>query len=76
MCPVSNLQTKAVKSMEEYPLELFLGKGIPITINTDNRTVSNTSMTRELQMIQGYYGFSDEVLEKLMKNAKEAAFSL
>ena len=76
MCPVSNLQTKAVKSMEEYPLELFLDKGIPITINTDNRTVSNTSMTRELQMIQGYYGFSDEVLEKLMKNAKEAAFSL
>lgn len=75
MCPISNLQTKAVKGMEEYPLELFLDEGIPVTINTDNRTVSNTSMTRELQMLQEYYGFADEVLEKLMENAKEAAFS-
>lgn len=75
MCPVSNLQTKAVQSMEEYPLFLFLKKGIPVTINTDNRTVSNTSITRELQMIQEYYGCADEVLETLMKHARDAAFS-
>lgn len=75
MCPVSNLQTKAVQSMEEYPLALFLEKGIPVTINTDNRTVSDTSMTRELQLIQDYYGFADEVLESFMKCAGEAAFS-
>lgn len=45
-------------------------KGIPVTINTDNRTVSNTSITRELQMIQEYYGCADEVLETLMKHAE------
>ena len=61
--------------MEEYPLFLFLKKGIPVTINTDNRTVSNTSITRELQMIQEYYGCADEVLETLMKHARDAAFS-
>lgn len=75
MCPVSNLQTKAVKSMEEYPFLKFLEAGIPVTINTDNRTVSNTSMTRELELLQGYYGIGDKVIEKLMDNARRAAFT-
>lgn len=75
MCPVSNFQTKAVKSMEEYPFLKFLEAGIPVTINTDNRTVSNTSMTRELELLQGYYGIGDKVIEKLMDNAGRAAFS-
>lgn len=75
MCPVSNLQTKAVKSMEEYPFLKFLEAGIPVTINTDNRTVSNTSLTRELELLQGYYGIGDKVIEKLMDNARRAAFT-
>ena len=75
MCPVSNLQTKAVKSMEEYPFLKFLEAGIPVTINTDNRSVSNTSLTRELELLQGYYGIGDKVIEKLMDNARRAAFT-
>ena len=75
MCPVSNLQTKAVKSMEEYPFLKFLEAGIPVTINTDNRTVSNTSLTRELELLQGYYEMGDKVIEKLMDNARRAAFT-
>lgn len=74
MCPVSNLQTKAVRSMEEYPFLKFLETGIPITINTDNRTVSNTSLTKEIELLQGYYGIGDKVIEKLMENARRAAF--
>ena len=60
MCPISNLQTKAVKSTEEYPIREFLNAGLLVTINTDNRTVSNTSMTKELGFIQETYGISDE----------------
>ena len=75
MCPVSNFQTKAVKSMEEYPLLKFLEAGIPVTINTDNRTVSNTSLTRELELLQRYYGIGDKVIKKLMDNARRAAFT-
>ena len=51
MCPISNLQTKAVESESQYPLREFLDNGIKVTINTDNRTVSNTTMTK-LQFIQ------------------------
>lgn len=74
MCPVSNLQTKAVRKMEEYPFLRFLEAGIPVTINTDNRTVSNTSMTKELELLQGYYGIGDKVLAQLMENGKNGAF--
>lgn len=75
MCPISNLQTKAVKSEEEYPLREFLDSDICVTINTDNRTVSNTSMVQELQFIQKAYGIRDEEILKFMKNAIETAFA-
>lgn len=75
MCPISNLQTKAVKSELEYPLREFLDSGICVTINTDNRTVSNTSMVKELQFIQMAYGIRDGEIAKLMKNAIESAFA-
>lgn len=50
LCPVSNLQTKAASSIEEYPLEFFLEEGLAVSINTDNRTVSNTTLEREYQL--------------------------
>ena len=56
MCPISNLQTKAVNSPSEYPIREFLNTGLKVSINTDNRTVSNTSLTKELQFIQNTYG--------------------
>ena len=51
--PTSNLQTKAVdvKSMAEYPLRVFLNEGIPVCINTDNMTVSGTTLRREFQKL-------------------------
>lgn len=74
MCPISNLQTKAVADTTEYPLREFLDAGVPVTINTDNRTVSNTSMTKELEFIQKVYGVKDEEILLLMKNAAKTAF--
>lgn len=75
MCPISNLQTKAVESAEEYPIREFLDAGIRVTVNTDNRTVSNSSMTKELEFIQKMYGISDDEIRLLMRNAAEAAFA-
>lgn len=74
MCPISNLQTKAVADSAEYPLREFLEEGLLVTINTDNRTVSNTSMTKELEFIQKTYGISDEEILLLMRNAAKTAF--
>lgn len=75
MCPISNLQTKAVNSPAEYPLREFLDRGLPVTINTDNRTVSATSMTRELEFVQRVYGVSDEEIMLCMKNAVDVSFA-
>ena len=75
MCPISNLQTKAVNSTAEYPLREFLDAGILVTINTDNRTVSNTSMTKELEFIQKTYGIRDDEIMLLMKNAVKVSFA-
>ena len=74
MCPISNLQTKAVADTTEYPLREFLDAGVLVTINTDNRTVSNTSMTKELEFVQKVYGIKDEEILLLMRNAVKTAF--
>lgn len=75
MCPVSNLQTKTVKSPEEYPLREFLDKKLLVTINTDNRAVSGTSLTKELEFITETYGIQDEEIRLCMKNAAEVSFA-
>lgn len=74
MCPISNLQTKAVESESQYPLREFLDNGIKVTINTDNRTVSNTTMTKELQFIQEHYRITDEEIRLMMRNSVDTAF--
>lgn len=73
MCPTSNLQTKAIQNWDEYPLMNFLNAGIKVSINTDNRTVSNTTLTKELKLIHDIYK-SDEIIYQLLKNAQETAF--
>lgn len=75
MCPVSNLQTKAVESTKDYPMREFLDNGLKVTVNTDNRTVSNTTLTKELEFIQKTYGITDEEIHLMMKNAVDVAFA-
>lgn len=69
MCPTSNLQTKAIVDMKQYPLEDFLKRGLLVSIHTDNRTVSGTTMEKE----QLY--FSEDVQKKCLLNAIETAFT-
>lgn len=75
MCPISNLQTKAVKSPADYPLREFLDRELLVTLNTDNRTVSGTSLTRELEFIRETYGIRDEEIVRCMKNAVQVSFA-
>lgn len=74
MCPISNLQTKAVKNPMDYPIREFLDAQIAVSVNTDNRTVSNTSLTKELQWVQNRYGINDKEVLLLMENAAKTAF--
>ena len=75
MCPISNLQTKAVESTRDYPMKEFLGNGLKVTVNTDNRTVSDTTLTKELEFIQNTYAVSDEEIILMMRNAMDVAFA-
>lgn len=75
MCPISNWQTKAVANMADYPIKEFLETGLLVTINTDNRTVSNTSLTKEISYIQENYNICDEEVLQMMKNAIEVSFA-
>ncbi len=75
MCPISNLQTKAVKDMSEYPMKQFLDKKIMVTVNTDNRTVSTTTMDKEIDFIQKNYGITADEIVCMMKNAVEVSWA-
>lgn len=75
LCPISNIQTNAIDDWVNYPLQDFLTKGVPCTINTDNRTVSQTSLTRELLTLVDQCQLTREQVEQLSLTAIEASFT-
>lgn len=75
MCPISNLQTKAAPDQADYPMKEFLDNGLLVTVNTDNRTVSATSVTRELAFIQENYGITDDEILRMMENGIAVSFA-
>jgi adenosine deaminase len=75
LCPTSNLQTKAVRSMEEYPFMQFFKAGIPLSVNTDNRTVSRTTCTAEAALLQRTYQLSPEDFAKIYRDSVEMSFA-
>lgn len=72
LCPTSNLNTKIFKRIEDYPVLQLLDAGIRITINTDNMTVSDTTLAKELMLIKDTFRLSEEEMAGLQKNAKES----
>ena len=75
MCPTSNLQTKAVPSMGQYPFREFWEEGLLVTVNTDNRTVSGTTVTQELEALEQAGYLLPEERKQLMQNAAKASFA-
>lgn len=73
-CPISNVQTKAVVSIEVHPIKEFLYRGLKVTVNTDNRTVSQTTIAKEIQFLRDNLGLTVEEERQLYLNAAESAF--
>lgn len=73
LCPTSNLQTKAVPDLESFPLREYLGKGLAATVNTDNMTVSRTTLAEEFQLLRSQ-GLTEQERRTLLRNSAEAAF--
>lgn len=74
MCPTSNLQTRAVESAAGYPLREYLAAGIPVTLCTDNRTVSGVTLRSEFALLFRENGLTEDEARALAVNAAHAAF--
>jgi adenosine deaminase len=74
MCPTSNLQTGAAPSIAEHPIGLLKELGFRVTVNTDNRLMSGTSMSGEMQKLVDAFGYSVADLRWFTINAMKSAF--
>jgi adenosine deaminase len=74
LCPTSNVHSGAVSSIAEHPIGLLTVLGFRTTVNTDNRLMSNTSMTREMVGLVDDLGFGWDGLRRLTTNAARSAF--
>lgn len=75
LCPTSNLQTGAVTGWDDYPLRTFLDQNIPISINTDNRTVSDTTLTDEFMLCAEHFQLTAHEIKALNITAMQHAFT-
>lgn len=74
MCPTSNLQTGAALSYAEHPIGLLRKLHFRLTVNTDNRLMSGTSMSREFEHLVDTFGYSLEDMQWFTVNAMKSAF--
>ncbi|WP_030815187.1 adenosine deaminase [Streptomyces sp. NRRL F-2799] len=74
MCPTSNLQTGCATSIAEHPITALKDLGFRVTLNTDNRLVSGTTMTREMALLVQEAGWTAEDLRTVTVNAVKSAF--
>ncbi|MFF0139218.1 adenosine deaminase [Streptomyces sp. NPDC005227] len=74
MCPTSNLQTGAARSIAEHPITALRDLGFRVTLNTDNRLVSGTTMTREMALLVEEAGWGIDDLRTVTVNAVKSAF--
>lgn len=74
MCPSSNVQTGAAKSIKEHPISLLRKLQFRVTVNTDNRLMSDTFMSKEMYLLVHEAGFNLKDLQWLTVNAMKSAF--
>jgi adenosine deaminase len=74
LCPSSNVQTGAVESIAEHPIGLLRDLRFRVTVNTDNRLMSGTSMSREMALLVEAFGYGWDELQWLTINAMKSAF--
>ncbi|MBS9533881.1 adenosine deaminase [Mycobacterium sp. M1] len=74
LCPSSNVQTGAVRSIAEHPFDLLSRARFRVTVNTDNRLMSNTSMSKEMLVLAETFGYGWNDLRRFTVNAMKSAF--
>jgi adenosine deaminase len=73
-CPSSNVQTGAIASLETHPLRLYKNLGARVTINTDNRLITDTTVSKELWLAHTQIGLSFSDIKQIVLNGFKSAF--
>jgi adenosine deaminase len=74
ICLSSNVQTQAAPDLESHPLPFFYSYGLRVTINTDNRLVTDTTVSKELLIIHQQYGLGLDDIKELIIGGFKSAF--
>lgn len=74
-CVTSNIQCHNQPSYALHSLRPLFDKGVKVTINTDNRSLSGTTLHEEIDKIKKYMNFTDEDIHQMMLNAVDGAFT-
>ncbi|MFE0402434.1 adenosine deaminase [Streptomyces nigra] len=74
VCPTSNIATRAVRTIEEHPLALFVEAGVLVTINSDDPPMFGTDLDNEYAVAARLLGLDERGLAELAKNAVTASF--
>jgi adenosine deaminase len=73
-CPSSNVQTGAVTDMASHPFKFYLDFGIRVTINTDNRLITDTTVTKELSAVVRQFGLTVKDVRNVLVGGFKSAF--
>jgi adenosine deaminase len=75
ICPTSNIQTRACDDLQSHPIDKMYQQGISLSVNTDARTISNTTSTREYLLLQDAFKWTVEHFYHCNKEAINNAFT-
>jgi len=73
-CPLSNVCTGVVKSIDFHPVKIFFDAGLLVTINTDDPAMFGNSLAQEYQLLEERLGFSRDEVRKLILNGVKASW--
>lgn len=73
-CPSSNVQTGAIRDLASHPIKLYKNLGLRVTVNTDNRLVTDTTVSKELWLCHKVLGFSMADLKAVILSGFKSAF--
>jgi adenosine deaminase len=74
MCPRSNVQTRAVDDLASHPIDRLLRRGLRVTVSTDGRTTSDTTVSDEFGRLRERFGWGLAEFAACQRNAARAAF--
>lgn len=74
VCPVSNLKTRVVSSIQDHPIRQLIDAGLLVTLNSDDPTYFSTNLNNEIRVLHDELGFSPEDILELLKNNFKASF--